>query len=1225
MDSRRLTPLLFTVFAALAFFYPKTTPTRTPGNNSTSETNTSLAGSELREGVPAKSEFPSAKDVVAKFLFSNEGNQPPSSGQPAEAPYRIEFLIATVPDPVSSRLPRFFDSFIESFENAAQASGYTIDRFALPWFEKKNGNEDAAPLWHPELYDSVPGLLLFRDPQDRRLLLIFLVGETPTAGIHKEALFSALGQMSQFYPWDSKHSELPPGFPQVDSAVLPEAFRILGPSFSGSAESLRLVLEKWRESRSSFAQVRFQIISGTATGIDSSWIAQAAVRQETFHATVPPDSETLPAVACYIAGLSNRNNKIAILTEGNTAYGQNFTHQTAPEKVAAGTNHEGCGGGRMPPEILSLPFPMHISRLRAAANRAAAQQRETGNGTGGGNLASGPLAQDSTTEPREVFPSFTDLSVQSAELTLANLLSTIAREQYNYVGIVATDVRDVTFLAREVRQHCPSTVLFTLNSDLLYAYPDVNSATRGMITFTPYPLFNLEQLWTYAYGGGKSRLQFSNQAAEGVYNATLALLGQDGKLVDYGKPLAVSANASLAEPHKPSLWVTAIGNEETLPVRLLRWKDDRDYTYSPAASKGGTNHKERFSVGRGIYAENSVVAVIVFSLFVSAFSTLTFSQYWRPEKRGAGWVSAVVGDTASRAYWYDCRLFMLCCCVSLLAFYLVVMVDFCLPFLAAWKLDSTLDTMTTPKIAIGIGALTFLMLLIATVTLLLAFRKARSYQPVSAPEVVIFALLSCVLISIFAGHLAARWFEDVRDYPASGLFNHLRSFDLRGGLSPLLPLSCVAMGACLWAACSYRRLRLIDILRATERTGKEHSWLNFLCLEVRSFSGVRDLEDGVKRILESSSVISLGRYSSLMALGLVVGHYFFATRLIRALEPAPFYWLFEAAFIVVYWALLMEFLRLVYAWRTLHQLLQRLSWHPMLAAFKRYRESRPYLAKMTLTHPPSVFAALESSVDQAGRLLCTARNLAQAEDTETALREGLRQSLPEWDALVRNASVQLSEAFRLQWAEDSRTVGPVIVDAERRKRATRAQGNWRQSLKFRCHVHHALFRLLQSLGKSMEGYWFPTSAESAPPAPAPRAKEFFNQVEEFIVSRLVNFLAVVFPALQNLALFVLAGLMLMLLAVTSYPFQPRNEFLFFNWVVILSFIGTVFWIFIQMDRDTALSLLSDTSPGQIHFSRELLLKILLYAAVPLTALLGAQFPESLRQILSVITTAQAGP
>ena len=63
----------------------------------------------------------------------------------------------------------------------------------------------------------------------------------------------------------------------------------------------------------------------------------------------------------------------------------------------------------------------------------------------------------------------------------------------------------------------------------------------------------------------------------------------------------------------------------------------------------------------------------------------------------------------------------------------------------------------------------------------------------------------------------------------------------------------------------------------------------------------------------------------------------------------------------------------------------------------------------------------------------------------------------------------------------------------------------------------------------------------------------------------------------------------MLLAVTSYPFQPRNEFLFFNWVVILSFIGTAFWIFIQMDRDTVLSLLNDTKPGQINFSRELVL------------------------------------
>jgi len=156
----------------------------------------------------------------------------------------------------------------------------------------------------------------------------------------------------------------------------------------------------------------------------------------------------------------------------------------------------------------------------------------------------------------------------------------------------------------------------------------------------------------------------------------------------------------------------------------------------------------------------------------------------------------------------------------------------------------------------------------------------------------------------------------------------------------------------------------------------------------------------------------------------------------------------------------------------------------------------------------------------------------------------------------------------------------------------------------------------------MEGYWFSVQIDDAPAANTPGAKEFFDQAEEFIVGRAVNFLAVVFPAIQNLGFFVLAGLLLMLLAVTSYPFQPRNEFLFFNWVVILFFVGTVFWIFIQMDRDTILSLLNDTVPGQVNFSRELVLRTMLYVAVPLMALLGAQFPESLRQMLSLFTAAQ---
>ena len=253
-----------------------------------------------------------------------------------------------------------------------------------------------------------------------------------------------------------------------------------------------------------------------------------------------------------------------------------------------------------------------------------------------------------------------------------------------------------------------------------------------------------------------------------------------------------------------------------------------------------------------------------------------------------------------------------------------------------------------------------------------------------------------------------------------------------------------------------------------------------------------------------------------------------------------------------------------------------------------------------------------------------ARKLAQSPAVER-VSELVRQSLPTWEAQLQAAGSQLCVALQLQWADDLQAEPISSLETARKMRASPLRGDWRQSLRARYHAHKALFQLLQSLGKPMEEYWSCTHAEGAAASLAAETREFFDEVEQFVVSRVVNFLAVVFPSLQNIAFFVLAGLLLMLLAVTSYPFQPRDEFLFFNWVVILSFIATVFWIFIQMDRDTVLSLLNDSKPGEISFNRELVLRALLYLAVPLLALFGAQFPEIVRQVLSIFTTTQASP
>ena len=117
-----------------------------------------------RRAKPAKQGFPTAKDLVARFLFSRADEQANLTDKAGNEAYGIEFLIATVPDPINSRLPNFFDSFAESIGSAAEAAGYTLDRFALPWMEKSDGDQKSPPLRRQTLYGFRAGSDSFSQP-----------------------------------------------------------------------------------------------------------------------------------------------------------------------------------------------------------------------------------------------------------------------------------------------------------------------------------------------------------------------------------------------------------------------------------------------------------------------------------------------------------------------------------------------------------------------------------------------------------------------------------------------------------------------------------------------------------------------------------------------------------------------------------------------------------------------------------------------------------------------------------------------------------------------------------------------------------------------------------------------------------------------------------------------------------------------------------------------------
>src|SRR6266511_2952613 len=155
---------------------------------------------------------------------------------------KIDYLIAPVPDPIDTRLDHQFDRALDAIRQAIESADYTFDRFWLPWGKSKTAappisptDQRTAQMATRHLRD--PGVILFRDSGSKKLLLLFLVGETSTGGIHRGAFQTALQQIE----------ELP---------LQKKPLRILGPYFSGSADSLAILLNGWTDGQKPLADVK---------------------------------------------------------------------------------------------------------------------------------------------------------------------------------------------------------------------------------------------------------------------------------------------------------------------------------------------------------------------------------------------------------------------------------------------------------------------------------------------------------------------------------------------------------------------------------------------------------------------------------------------------------------------------------------------------------------------------------------------------------------------------------------------------------------------------------------------------------------------------------------------------------------------------------------------------------------------------------------------------------
>jgi len=1173
MDKSSTPALLVPLLALLAIAFPFAMNHRSPGSSSDKNPQAIQPAAQQPKRSPGNGLPPhSAAKLIEDFLHarSDQGAWP---DRDPRSKYSLDFIIATLPDPVDSRLPYFFDSSIDSIQRACEASGYVLDRFDLAWSEKVGTDAAATATTDTPRYRRDPSLLLFRSPDERKLLLVFLVGETPTSGLHKAAMAGALRQLADFSPWGPDHNKLPEELRHLAAAGSGSTIKIMGPTFSGSAVSMDFVLRDWLAALG-HPPVHFRIVSGTATAIDPrefSLIDDGG--RLTFQAVVPPDSIAMPRIIAYIQSLGY--TRVAMLSEASTAYGQ--------------TNMRDA---RLRTAVLNLPFPLHISQLRTLSEKQRLSQQKPNSELGSSPTASIPLDEGESSQPKETPRSFSPLEVSSADLVLSRLLSTISREEIHAVGILATDVRDTIFLAREIHQHCPSTLAFTVNSDLLYTHPDASPSTRGMLVFTPYPLFDLNQVWTPPFLGEASRLQFSNQAAEGVYNATLALLGHAPKMLEYGRPFESQQLA------KPALWVTAVGRNGSLPVRLLDWADPSGYSLS-------FQRTPSLPTAQGIYTAGSAVGIVLISIVLIVFSLLVIRQYRSPALWGrdgqSDWISQLLDEPVSPAYRLQARLYLLACSASLLCVYIVLAALYSLPAVAAHLLgaaSAVTDWRWLVALATAVPLILACLLSLATAVAVAAraFWKAPRQESVLRVEVKCVVLGGCVAALCLALGLAALWLRTAWTSPPEAFFVHLRAFELLSGLSPLVPLFCVALAAFLWGFCSFRRLRMIDGIRSPESEDSRDNC--FLKADTPSFNGIRTLETGVRELLEQASAFSTRWYIGLVCLAIVAGIYLFVFRFVPSYETRAFYALFGSAFVLVYSALAMEFGRLWLIWRGLRRFLRRLAWHPMRAAYGRYRNSFSGLPNIDIATAPPTFTVLSFSVDQAEQLLRLASTLVASGKLTEAERGNLEKWMPEAGPAVRKSAKNLAEALNAD-----------------------ADGNWRLAVDKRSRSQQSLGELARITAKVLEPSWRAATSDPLAAAETPELRAFRELGEEFLAGRAVLLISYVLPSLRNLGAFVLSGLLLMLISVIFYPFQPRNQFLAFNWVVILGFVGLALVVLLQMERDVVLSVLNGTAPGHVTVSRQFTFRVLAYVMIPILALLSAQFPDTVGLIVSWLGAA----
>ncbi len=1186
--------------------------------------------------------------MLENFLDTNpeevNSDEPWSSDdQPTSAPrkaltderghYPVSFLIATLPESGPPPLRSVFDTDLGAISLALGRARYALASFDLPWLD--DAESDAQDFRLGQTIDLTllglttpivtitpedehraehePGVMLFHreKPDDPKkddqasLLVLFLVGESPTRGVNQTALRDALDQIAWLSGKKPGNPLAPPHLVALTGkGEAPDEIKIIGPSFSGSAVSLRDTLEEWgssltlpandcpphkkgtsnhhkkRKSPSSPCPCKkigdswkptVNIISGSATAIGHHELKLAPGELEVKYSSLRVSDATMLQSIARRFRRHHHGRQIVMLAE-NTSYG------TAGMRAVDEATRRG---------FLTIRFPLHISDLRTAFSNGAAGSSALESPIAAHNL---PLPEEAGQQEGDVVPAFSERSRVYEELILQSAFQQIRAEGARYVGVVATDVEDLIFLVRELRANCPDVVIFTTSSDLLFTHSGFGPDLTGLLVFSSFPLFGPVQAWTNTDEADRRRVQFPSEAAEGFYDATLAQLDQQQWMLDYALPFG--------EPSSPVLWLSVVGRGSLWPI------------FEPESPKGAPDAFRATVAGppappnlNELYPRSFLFAslLLIALCFIPCVAFLWFTK--RPRLIGQSVFKDLKDDHDGCVIAFIGVL--LIASLLWLSFYL-------LPLWATLGWYASWGTLQWPVIIIaGLGIVTTVVVIAAFFGALFCavpsswtgshprwkWIRGRSYvepvdpkavpgvnrgdypvHPTGAQNRFFFSgtILGLVLVGVL---IYTNWWNS----PAEALLCFQRSVNLGNRVSPLMPLIFLGVANLCLLGGFLRWLQLLEDWRVAL------PFLNFDAVD--SFSGVSKLEREVVEKLECRQSMLPGWRWLLILLALVLVYFLCS-------EPGSVFhmdgWAFELLFLLlaatVYYFFSILLLRFVAVWRALHPLLRRLYWHPSRNAYKELRETLPGDSEdqhIRLFEPQPTLTAAEYCLERAREI----RDILETHPAKSPRRILIT-------GLIAESEKHLNKA---EDADDDHT--------ERLLEQIRAS--------------RELAGLSAEIVRLVEPEWRLNNRQEPELLKDEDEEKLMKAARLFVASRVVDFLRRVFPQLRNLAVVAMAGVLAMMLASSVYPFVQRDTIVWLSWLVLLSTIGVGFTVFIQINRSRLVSMLMGTSPGR-YWNSSFSIQLLIYGVLPILVLLGAQFPHVFGGVFSWVSSLFGG-